>query len=189
MTDAQATSSASAGGGSHEPPTAQPKGPSRTMAKARAAVHSDRVADAERGRARTASLPSLEELELTAEQIAEETVTVAQAAELTGVSVQAIDQLIVRGSLVAYRDAKGRRVITVDDLVDSRPARRQANRLAEERERRAWAEYRHATLEQPDCQAQGFGECHVCAAEAADEMIETRERETKSNVPNTNQAK
>lgn len=140
-----------------------------TMAKARAAVHSDRVADAERGRARTAILPSLDELELTAEQVDEETVTVAQAAELTGVSIQAIDQLIVRGSLVAYRDTRGRRVVTLVDLVESAPSRRQANRLADEHQRRAWAEYRHATLAQPACQANGFEDCHVCAAEDVDE--------------------
>jgi excisionase family DNA binding protein len=129
---------------SHESATAEPKGPSLTMAKARAAVHSDRVADAERGRARTASLPSLDELELTAEQIEEETVTVAQAAELTGVSVQAIDQLIVRGSLVAYRDTRGRRVITLVDLVESAPSRRQADRLAEAERLEFWSQDLHA---------------------------------------------
>jgi hypothetical protein len=127
---------------SNEPATAESKSPSLTMAKARAAVHSDRVADAERGRARTASLPSLDELELTAEEIEEETVTVAQAAELTEVSVQAIDQLIVRGSLVAYRDAKGRRVITVVDLVESAPSRRQAAQVASARYDEAMAHYR-----------------------------------------------
>jgi excisionase family DNA binding protein len=114
------------------------------ITKARRAVHSDRAADAHRGRARTAALPSLDELELTAEQIAEETVTVAQAAELTGVSVQAINQLIVRGSLVAYRDAKGRRVITLVDLIDSAPSRRQANRLAEAERLEFWSQDRHA---------------------------------------------
>lgn len=126
---------------SHESATAEPKAPSLTMAKARAAVHSDRVADARRGRARTASLPSLDELELTAEQIEEETVTVAQAAELTGVSVQAIDQLIVRGSLVAYRDTRDRRVITLDDLADSAPGRRQAAQAAQARYDEAMAHY------------------------------------------------
>jgi hypothetical protein len=95
------------------------------ITKARRAVRSDRAADAERGRARTASLPSLEELELTAEQIEEETVTVSQAAELLGIRPQAVQQLILRGSLAAFRDARGRRVITVDDLAETRAARRQ----------------------------------------------------------------
>ncbi len=99
------------------------------MARARAAVHSDRVADAERGRARTASLPRLDELELEG-PVADHAVSLAEAADLVGVTQQALNQLVNRGSLPAYQH-EGRRVCLLDDLLDSAPGRRQAAQVAE----------------------------------------------------------
>jgi excisionase family DNA binding protein len=104
------------------------------MAKARRAVHSDRVADAERGRARTAALPPLSSMVHKRDR-AELAMTVAEAADLVGVTQQAINQLINRGSLPAYR-ADGKRWVLVVDLVESAPARRQAAQEAEQ----AWLE-------------------------------------------------
>ena len=146
---------------SHEPTTAEPKGPSPTMARARAAVHSDRVADAERGQARTASLPPLSSV-VDEQDRADLAVTVAEAADLVGVTQQAINQLINRGSLPAYR-ADGKRWVLVVDLVESAPARRQAAQAAELATRRADHDYRvaHPWPGVTDCTGP-WDECQVC---------------------------
>jgi excisionase family DNA binding protein len=83
------------------------------------------------------ALPDLSELDLTAEQIAEETCTVAQAAELLGCTQQNLNQVINRGALPAWR-LDGTRRVMVDDMLDSQAGRAQADRLADERHRLAW---------------------------------------------------
>jgi excisionase family DNA binding protein len=112
------------------------------ITKARQAVHSDRPADAERGRARTASLPELSSVVDEGDR-AELAMTVAEAADLVGVTQQAINQLINRGSLPAYR-ADGKRWVLVVDLVESAPARRQAAQEAEQAHIEWLSQDRHA---------------------------------------------
>ena len=131
------------------------------MARARQAVHSDRAADAKRGRARTAALPRLSSM-VNKRDRAELAMTVAEAADLTGVTQQAINQLINRGSLPAYR-ADGKRWVLVVDLVESAPARRQAAQEAELATRRADHDYRvaHPWPGVTDCTGT-WDECQVC---------------------------
>lgn len=110
------------------------------ITKARRAVHSDRVADADRGRARTAALPRLS-LMVHKRDRAELAVTVAQAAELLVVSHQAVDQAILRGTLPAYQH-DGRRYLLVADLAETPAARRQAAEIAQDEYDQAMAHYR-----------------------------------------------
>jgi hypothetical protein len=112
--------------------------PAEKMALARAKVRpGSRTEDAQTGRARTMALPPLSELELTADEMADEVVSVSQAAELLEISQQAINQAVVRGSLPAFQH-EGQRAILLDDLAASRAGRAQAARLADERHRLDW---------------------------------------------------
>lgn len=112
------------------------------MALARRAVHSDRRADHVRGRARTMALPALDELDLSPEELATETLTVIEAAEALGITPQAIQQAHGRGSLPMYRDARGWRRVTVVDLEQWDARRPETEQEYEWKWSRAW----HADL-------------------------------------------
>jgi hypothetical protein len=125
---------------------AEPGPAHAAMARARAAVKpGSRPADYQTGHARTAALPSLDELELDG-PVDEHAVPLAAATELVGVTQQALNQLVNRGTLPAYRDARGRRVCLLDDLLDSAPGRRQAAQVAEQTRLEAMSQDLH---EQP----------------------------------------
>ena len=69
--------------------------------------------------------------------------TIQQAADLLGVSRSTVDKLIQRGDLAAHTRGNGRRVITLDDLLEYRNRRRDAELrilVAKERLRRIGAE-------------------------------------------------
>lgn len=109
---------------------------------------------------------------LTEEPVNEMAVPVLEAARLADTSEQNLHQAINRGALPAYEWA-GRRMILLDDLAESPAGRKQADRLAAERHRAGWAEYRHATIPQPDCWANGFEDCHLCAEQVpAEEPVD-----------------
>jgi len=62
--------------------------------------------------------------------------TIQQTADLLGISRATVDKLIQRGDLAAHTGSKGRRVITLDDLLEYRNRRRDAeHRLLVAKER------------------------------------------------------
>jgi hypothetical protein len=92
-------------------------------------------------------------------------VSVLEAARLTDTSEQNLHQAINRGTLPAYQWV-GRRMILLDDLVESPAARKQAERLAEESFDRREAEYRHRNpwpaWMWPEGEPQCPPDCPVC---------------------------